>query len=182
MAEERAGQTLSTVIQTLLDTTLQVNGTAMNGREIFETALRMLDSGEGSSLILEYLQTLADISFKNHKGVDDEFLDSLDRVDVKTIAPNSECPICTNKFADHEYPLLVKLPCGVLNGSKKEHIFDLECIEPWLKMHSTCPLCRFDVLSASAARKKKLEEEIRLAREKEDEEEEIEEENWELYG
>ena len=38
------------------------------------------------------------------------------------------------------YPLVVRLPCH------KSHIFDLECIEPWLRLHPTCPLDRKDLI------------------------------------
>jgi hypothetical protein len=38
-------------------------------------------------------------------------------------------------FVD-EYPLVVRLPCH------KDHLFDLECISPWLKVNPTCPLDR----------------------------------------
>ncbi len=39
------------------------------------------------------------------------------------------------------YPLVVRLPCH------KSHMFDLECIGPWLRLHSTCPLDRKDLFS-----------------------------------
>jgi hypothetical protein len=35
-----------------------------------------------------------------------------------------------------EYPLVVRLPCD------DRHLFDLECIRPWLKLNPTCPLDR----------------------------------------
>jgi len=38
-------------------------------------------------------------------------------------------------FAD-KYPLVVRLPCH------PEHLFDFECIQPWLKLQPTCPLDR----------------------------------------
>jgi len=42
-----------------------------------------------------------------------------------------------NKFISiEEYILVVRLPCH------KDHIFDMECIRPWLKLKSTCPLDR----------------------------------------
>lgn len=31
---------------------------------------------------------------------------------------------------------MVRLPCN------DKHIFDLDCIAPWLKLHATCPLDR----------------------------------------
>ncbi|KAI9653717.1 MAG: hypothetical protein M1829_001139, partial [Trizodia sp. TS-e1964] len=39
-----------------------------------------------------------------------------------------------------DYPLVVRLPCH------SSHMFDLECITPWLKLHTTCPLDRKDLL------------------------------------
>lgn len=38
------------------------------------------------------------------------------------------------------HPLVVRLPCH------KDHIFDLECIQPWLKLNPTCPLDRKELL------------------------------------
>lgn len=34
------------------------------------------------------------------------------------------------------HPLVVKLPC------QGEHAFDLECIQPWIKLNPTCPMDR----------------------------------------
>ena len=39
-------------------------------------------------------------------------------------------------YSADKYPLVVRLPCN------DKHIFDLECIAPWLKLHATCPLDR----------------------------------------
>lgn len=159
-----------------------------SSREAFTNALRVMNTEEGLTLALELANSLenSDLQFNDNKekGVSQEFLDSLERVSIKDL-PNKEtadCPICTNKFIDDEYPLLVKLPCSVqqINGKKaKGHIFDLECIGPWLKVNSTCPLCRFDVLEVNKKRKEKLEEELRKAKEEDDEEED---EDWDDYG
>ena len=46
----------------------------------------------------------------------------------------------TDAEALDEYPLVVRLPCH------KDHIFDLDCIGPWLKMNPTCPMDRKDFL------------------------------------
>ncbi len=47
--------------------------------------------------------------------------------------------IPSDHLAD-QYPLVVRLPCH------KDHIFDLECIAPWLKLHATCPMDRKNLL------------------------------------
>jgi len=39
-------------------------------------------------------------------------------------------------YLSDPHALVVRLPCHT------SHLFDLECIEPWLKMHNTCPLDR----------------------------------------
>lgn len=120
------------------------------------------------------------------KGISDEYLDSLDRVNIKDLDKDADCPICTNKFVDDKYPLIVKLPCtGVSNSLKpssksRGHIFDLDCIGPWLKMNSTCPLCRFDLLELNKKRKEKLDQELKQIREQQQEEEE--EEEWDDYA
>lgn len=53
---------------------------------------------------------------------------------------DDSCPICAERFADDEYPLVVELPCH------KTHRFDLECVAPWLRLHGTCPLDRKELL------------------------------------
>lgn len=57
--------------------------------------------------------------------------DGLDRVDVKKLSKDEKCPICMGVFRDDPWPLVVRLPCD------KKHIFDLECIQGWLRLHST---------------------------------------------
>jgi hypothetical protein len=49
---------------------------------------------------------------------------------------------------EDKYPLVVRLPCH------KTHVFDLECIEPWLRLHSTCPLDRKVLVKKKEVKKK----------------------------
>lgn len=45
----------------------------------------------------------------------------------------SGCSICLQDYKDTD--MLRLLPeCG--------HLFHLSCVDPWLKLHSTCPICR----------------------------------------
>lgn len=49
------------------------------------------------------------------------------------ITAASGCSICLQDYKDTD--MLRLLPeCG--------HIFHLKCIDPWLKLHPTCPICR----------------------------------------
>ncbi|XP_059636991.1 E3 ubiquitin-protein ligase ATL42-like [Cornus florida] len=47
-----------------------------------------------------------------------------------------ECPVCLSKFQDTE--ILRSLP-------KCKHAFHINCVDPWLEKHSSCPLCRTKV-------------------------------------
>ncbi|KAI1310703.1 hypothetical protein F5Y03DRAFT_25716 [Xylaria venustula] len=75
------------------------------------------------------------------QGVDQLYLDSLDRVSRKKLQsdPEGACMICAERFLDDPHPLVVELPC---HGT---HIFDLECVSPWLLSKGTCPACRKDL-------------------------------------
>ncbi|VEU22842.1 DEKNAAC103935 [Brettanomyces naardenensis] len=137
---------------------------AENNTDLFQTMLNSLLSSPDTMMVLGG-------ESKGKDGVDNEFLDTLDRVSLKELPKGSRCPICTNDFRSGEYPLVVRLPCD------SRHCFDLECISPWLKMNRTCPLCREDV---TEVRQKKLEGLVRKAKEEGGEEDE--EEGWEMYG
>lgn len=83
----------------------------------------------------------------------DEFLSELDRVPKAKLTKDQSCPICSNPFLDDPYPLVVQLPCH------KDHLFDLECIEPWLKLQPTCPMDRKVIWKKKEAPKKIVDEE-----------------------
>jgi len=86
--------------------------------------------------LVESLMQSADAPPTEVAGVPDEFLTSLERVPKKELKEDMDCPICGNPFLEDKYPLVVRLPCH------DDHLFDLECITPWLKLQSTCPLDR----------------------------------------
>ncbi|KAM5346621.1 hypothetical protein ACJ41O_009626 [Fusarium nematophilum] len=70
------------------------------------------------------------------RGVSQEFVDSLDRVNRKTLAEDDDCAICKVPYLEDEWCLVVELPC------KGRHRYDLECVGPWLRSKGTCPMCR----------------------------------------
>ncbi|KAL8949375.1 MAG: hypothetical protein Q9222_004511 [Ikaeria aurantiellina] len=99
------------------------NATPMPGdmRAVFSTlsdAFRSMRRDGGGSLLDTLIETL--------------------EADVES--PPREVKGVSDAFLDDKYPLVVRLPCH------KDHLFDLECIAPWLKLHATCPLDRKDLL------------------------------------
>ncbi|KAL5714708.1 RING-type E3 ubiquitin transferase [Ranunculus cassubicifolius] len=53
-----------------------------------------------------------------------------------------ECAVCLNEFEDEE--TLRMLP-------KCDHVFHPQCIDVWLSSHTTCPVCRADLISTSSS-------------------------------
>ncbi|KAF3225109.1 hypothetical protein TWF106_002987 [Orbilia oligospora] len=98
---------------------------SIEGNEVLESLIeQLIEEGQGGTSV---------------KGVDQHFLDGLERIPKKELVEADICPICNTSFLLDQYPLVVRLPCH------KSHAFDLECISPWLKLHTTCPLDRIDL-------------------------------------
>jgi len=74
----------------------------------------------------------------NH-DISNKYTTELDRVPKARLTKDQTCPICSLPFLDDPYPLVVRLPCH------KNHLFDMDCIRPWLKLKTTCPLDRVDL-------------------------------------
>ncbi|KAF9888693.1 hypothetical protein FE257_008451 [Aspergillus nanangensis] len=135
-----------------------ISGAHMLLAEAFQTIAR--DSDSDSNVLTEMIQTLltaADTPPKDVEGVTEEFCDVLDRVPRSALKPDQTCPICSNVFLDDQYPLVVRLPCH------PTHLFDMECVRPWLRLRGTCPLDRRDFAKeerekAEARKKKPVED------------------------
>ena len=122
--------------------------------------------------MIEALMSSAERPPKEVKGVDDEYIHNLERVNIKKVRKDADCPICGNAYSEDPHPLIVRLPCH------PTHIFDLECVRPWLKLNGTCPLDRVDLAKRERERKAKHLEDIKKKAAPEDDEEE-----WDgLYG
>lgn len=142
--------------------------------DAFQVMLRENDNADTDLLqnMIENLMSTAERPPTEVKGVDEEYIAQLERVDIKKVKKDADCPICGEEFRDDPYPLLVRLPCH------PSHIFDLECVRPWLLLNGTCPLDRADLANQVRERKQKRLEEIKKNAAPEDDEEE-----WDgLYG
>ena len=142
--------------------------------EAFQVMQRVNDNADSDLLesMIENLMETAERPPREVKGVDEEYIASLERVNIKKVKKDADCPICGNAFVEDSHPLLVRLPCH------QSHIFDLECIRPWLLVNGTCPLDRIDLAQRERERKKKHLEDIKKKAAPEDDEEE-----WDgLYG
>ena len=136
--------------------------------------MRRDNEGEGGLLdsMIDALIDAAERPPREVEGVDEEYIAGLERVSIKKVKKEADCPICCNPFVEDPHPLLVRLPCH------PTHIFDLECVRPWLRLKGTCPLDRQDLAKRERDRKKKLLEDIKKKAAPEDDEEE-----WDgLYG
>ncbi|EEA28412.1 hypothetical protein TMatcc_003257 [Talaromyces marneffei ATCC 18224] len=99
------------------------------------------EHGHDSALIDQMIEALlqgADMPPREVEGVNEEFCATLDRIPRSSLKESQSCPICSNPFLDDPYPLVVRLPCH------PTHLFDLECVTPWLRLRGTCPLDRTD--------------------------------------
>ncbi|KAL8650685.1 MAG: hypothetical protein Q9210_003678 [Variospora velana] len=118
-------------------------------RAVFITlsdAFRSMRQDGGGNLLDTLIETLeadAESPPREVKGVSDGFLDGDYIAGLSPILEENYCGLPAFESADssnYQYPLVVRLPCH------KDHIFDLECIAPWLKLHATCPMDRKNLL------------------------------------
>ncbi|KAF3322958.1 E3 ubiquitin-protein ligase RING1-like protein [Carex littledalei] len=64
----------------------------------------------------------------------------------------AECVVCLEKLFDKEKEEVVvkEMPCG--------HRYHGECIEKWLHIHGSCPMCRYNMPEEEGEGKKREEE------------------------
>lgn len=66
-------------------------------------------------------------------------IDSLPTVSVDEENAGTECKVCQEEFSRNENVL--EMPC--------KHLYHSNCIVPWLKLHDTCPVCRYSLNKGS---------------------------------
>ncbi|XP_071729477.1 E3 ubiquitin-protein ligase ATL42-like [Rutidosis leptorrhynchoides] len=78
-------------------------------------------------------------------GIDKAIIESLPFFKFSTLKgwkQGLECSVCLSTFEDVE--VLRLLP-------KCKHVFHIDCIDQWLEKHTSCPLCRFEVVKEDIA-------------------------------
>ncbi|XP_059640393.1 E3 ubiquitin-protein ligase At1g63170 isoform X2 [Cornus florida] len=99
----------------------------------------------------ESINALPTYKFKLKKNGDDQEVNS-GAGDGGVLAAGTEkeraisgddavCCICLAKYADNDE--LRELPCS--------HFFHVDCVDKWLKINASCPLCKFEVAENSGA-------------------------------
>uniref|UniRef100_A0A0A9DRB4 RING-type E3 ubiquitin transferase n=1 Tax=Arundo donax TaxID=35708 RepID=A0A0A9DRB4_ARUDO len=74
--------------------------------------------------------------------MDEAAIASLPRKEVGEADPAADCAVCITELAAGEAARVLPR-CG--------HAFHIECVDMWLRSHSTCPLCRCAVVDDEAA-------------------------------
>ncbi|KAI5304116.1 hypothetical protein KEM56_006835 [Ascosphaera pollenicola] len=92
---------------------------------------------------------------------------TLERVPKTELKKDQMCPICNEPFLDDPYPLIVRLPCH------PTHMFDLECVRPWLRLNGTCPMDRTDFEAKERQKEQKRIQRMMKRDEADDEEDDL---------
>lgn len=70
------------------------------------------------------------------------------------LAKTPKCVICCEEFQLGQN--VIKMPC--------DHIFERECVEPWLKTNNTCPVCRYELPVEDKEYEKERREKMKQSR------------------
>ncbi|CAB4386312.1 unnamed protein product [Rhizophagus irregularis] len=101
------------------------------------------------NLVTQLLEE-ANASAKGPPPASKNFIKNLPKVSKSEIKSDDTCIICAENFSANEKVNITKMPCN--------HMFDKDCILPWLELHNTCPNCRYEVESDDPEWKKKQKE------------------------
>ncbi|KAE8713284.1 Vacuolar ATP synthase catalytic subunit-related / V-ATPase-related / vacuolar proton pump-related [Hibiscus syriacus] len=87
--------------------------------------------GSGWDILLQYLSE----NDPNRYGTLPAQKEAVEAMPTITVEENSQCPVCLEEFEIGNEAK--EMPC--------KHKFHVGCIIPWLELHSSCPVCRFQL-------------------------------------
>ncbi|MCH99352.1 E3 ubiquitin-protein ligase, partial [Trifolium medium] len=105
------------------------------------------DLSQNRGATVESINSLPVYKFKvknNENGVDQNINTALEECGILAAGTEKErilsgkdavCCICLAKYADNDE--LRELPCS--------HVFHVRCVDKWLKINASCPLCKSEV-------------------------------------
>ncbi|KAI7850349.1 hypothetical protein BDC45DRAFT_518615 [Circinella umbellata] len=118
----------------------------------FRDQMQATGNRDQEEFLDDLVSQLLEESQSNAKGpppASDRFIRLLPKVKSSQIDSDETCIICKDNLKNSESSV-TQMPCG--------HYFDRECLVPWLELHHTCPLCRFEVETEQKVKEEEEEE------------------------
>ncbi|KAJ4817059.1 RING/U-box superfamily protein [Rhynchospora pubera] len=102
-----------------------------DGNQVYGISLNDYLRGPNLEMLLQHLLD-SDLARHGTPPAQKEAVDAMPRIKIEEIA---SCPVCLEDFEIGDEAR--EMPC-------KHHFHD-SCIIPWLEMHSSCPVCRYEM-------------------------------------
>jgi len=61
----------------------------------------------------------------------------------------TKCPVCLESFVEENDPPTLTPPYIIRKTSACNHIFCRDCLDTWLHMKPTCPICRVELVAST---------------------------------
>ncbi|KAI9357114.1 hypothetical protein BD770DRAFT_389089 [Pilaira anomala] len=142
--QESMGRDTTTSVQQLIQ--------AANFFGQFREQMQAGGDADQEQFLDNLVSQLLEESQSNAKGpppASKRFIDTLPIVKTNMLDSEESCIICKDNLKFSE-STVTRMPCG--------HYFDRDCIVPWLELHHTCPMCRFEVETEKAVQEEEEEE------------------------